>query len=143
MSVNDAMMAVLEKLSTAASASGFPMFASLRAATAATPCFIWDAAIQRVPIMPNGQWANGKPYWQIELTVTMISDSLDDCFGMLQTLHEEMDTGPYSVTIGTKTFKLTAEQFGPFSTEAATPDDGKQDAERSITGSITIHVTEQ
>lgn len=148
----NAMQAILSKLGTAATDAGVTLFSSIRGAETATPCWIWDVAISRVPITPNGRWqwtaqgGQGKTscYWQAELTITVVGDSLGMCFDSLDVLSIHLDAGPYVVQpFGTgESYKLTIESFGPFTTEAATPDDGQQDAERSISGSVSIHITE-
>ena len=145
MSIRLAMLAVLNRLETAAGAADVGLFSSIRAAGSGTPCWIWDAQISRVPMLPNGIWewsTKASAYWQIELSITIVGDSLNQCFDSFTVLHEEFDAGPYTVTFATETYKMAIEAFGPFSTEAATPDDGQQDAERSITGTISIHITE-
>jgi len=142
MTMRNAMLAVLNQLVTA---SDISVFSSIRAAGSATPCVIWDASISRVPIMPNGIWewsTKSSSYWNIELTLTVIGDTIEGCFDSLDTIHAGFDAGPYTVVFATETYKMAIESFGPFSTEAATPDDGQQDGERSLTGSISIHITE-
>jgi hypothetical protein len=145
MSLRNAMLAVIDRMQTAANSVDVPLFSSIRAAGSSTPCWIWDVQISRVPMLRNGVWewsTKASAYWQIELTVTIVGDSLDYCFSNLSDLHVEFDGGPYTITVSTETYKMAVEAFGPFSTEAATPDDGQQDAERSISGTISIHITE-
>lgn len=145
MTWSNAIQAVLNRVQAAASDSNAALFSSIRGAGTATPCWIWDVSISRVPIMPNGTWewsTKSSSYWQAELTVTIVGDSLGTCFDNLNVLADYLDGGPYTVAFATDTYRLAIESFGPFTTEAATPDDGQQDAERSISGSVSIHITE-
>jgi hypothetical protein len=146
MSFANVMLAVLDRAEAGANASGSNLYAGIRAAGNATPCVIWDAQLSRVSMTQGGIWAPtvgfATSYYLIELSLTFISDSLSTCFGQLSDFQDEFDAATHTVTVNGNTYKMTIESFGPFSTETATPDDGQQDGERSLTGSISIHITE-
>lgn len=144
MSLRGAVKAVIQKLENAANASGTSAYVSMRVAGQTTPCIVFDISIRQTIPMPNGNaFGGGKRHYDVSVEVSCIADTLDQAMAVLEDLQSEFaDGGPYSVTVDAETIKITCIEFGEFTTRAEVPDDGQHDAERVVSGTITLQATE-
>lgn len=144
MSLRGVVKAVISKLDNAGIASGQGAFASMRVAGQQTPCIVFDLSIRQTVPMPHGAaFGGGLRHYDVSVDASCIADTLDGAMTVLEDLQAEFaDSGPYTVTVDAETIKITCIEFGEFTTRAEVPDDGQHDAERVVSGTITLQATE-
>jgi hypothetical protein len=142
MSIREVVKAVVTKVDSAAKLSGTSAYSSMRVAGATTPCLVFDLSLRQTMSMPNSK-VGSLHHYEVTVDVACIADDLDSALALVENLQSEFpDAGLVSVVVGAATIKLVCTEFGEFTTRAEVPDDGQHDAERIVSGTITLQATE-
>ena len=110
-------------------------YAGMRVAGQDLPCIVYDLSLEPTVHMPGT--AGTKSHFMVTLNAQCIAATLDDAAGVADDLFDAFDGGPFTHT----GCKLVAQEM-TFSTGAEVPDDGQQDAERTVTATITLQAKE-
>jgi hypothetical protein len=115
-----------------------PLNASMRVAGTPTPVAVYDCTctpVQHHPGTFSGHWA-------IEATITVIGDNLLEIANIADSIGGYFSSNPnFTPTTPSVSCRIGVETIS-FATGAESPDDGQQDAERTITISLTMQVRE-
>jgi len=120
--------AVFSRLNTIGSASVHP---GMRVPGVALPVVLYDITIRPTIHMPSTAGAKG--HAEIVLTATVIDAFLADALQVAEDVRQAFDGGPFTSS-GVKLVVTDME----YATGFEVPDDGNQDAERTISVTITL-----
>jgi hypothetical protein len=110
------------------------VYAGMRVAGKGTPCIVYNVELSATMYLPGA--IGTKTHWNGTLTATCIANTLDAASDLADKLANAFGSGPYSHT----GCKLVAHEMS-FATGTELPDDGQQDAERTV--SVTINLQAQ
>lgn len=122
--------AVFARLNTIGSASVHP---GMRVPGVVLPVVLYDITIRPTMRMPSTTGAKG--HAEIVLTATVIDGFLADALQIADDVRTAFDGGPF--TDNTNGVKLVVTDM-EYATGFEVPDDGNQDAERTISVTITL-----
>jgi hypothetical protein len=122
--------AVFSRLNTIGSASVHP---GMRVPGVALPVVLYDITIRPTMRMPST--AGTKGHAEIVLTATVIDAFLADALQVAEDVRQAFDGGPF--TDSSNGVKLVVTDM-EYATGFEVPDDGNQDAERTISVTITL-----
>jgi len=111
------------------------VYPGMRVAGKTTPCIVYNVDLSATMFLPGS--IGSKHHWNGTLTATCIADTLDAATDLAYELAKAFGSGPYTHT----GCKLVAHEMS-FSTGTELPDDGKQDAERTVTVTINLQAQE-
>lgn len=130
--VSRAVQLVLEQTNT-----GYPVCNGLRIATQETPVMVYEINSADLAVPSPGIVA--KSVWTVSVEVACVADTVETVAIMADELIELFNSGPVADSVNDVTVILTGFTIG-FTTD--TPDDGKHDAERIGTVTLTLLITE-
>jgi hypothetical protein len=110
------------------------VYPGMRVAGKTTPCIVYNVDLSATMYLPG---SFGKAHWNGTMTATCIADTLDQAADLAYELAKAFAGGPHTHT----GCKLVAHEMS-FSTGTELPDDGKQDAERTVTVTINLQAQE-
>jgi hypothetical protein len=110
------------------------VYPGMRVAGKTTPCIVYNVDLSATMFLPGS--IGSKHHWNGTLTATCIADTLDAATDLAYQLAKAFAGGPHTHT----GCKLVAHEMS-FSTGTELPDDGQQDAERTV--SVTINLQAQ
>lgn len=131
MSMSTVITAVRARMATASTKT----FPGMRVAGRVTPCIVYNVDISHTMHFPAT--AGTKSHYMVTVQATCIADTLDAALDVADDLADAFLGGPFTHT----GCKLVAQEM-TFSTGAEVPDDGQQDAERTVTATITLQAKE-
>ena len=130
MSLPEVVAAVRARAAVATS----KVYPGMRVAGKTTPCIVYNVDLSATMFLPGS--IGSKHHWNGTLTATCIADTLDAATDLAYQLAKAFAGGPHTHT----GCKLVAHEMS-FSTGTELPDDGQQDAERTV--SVTINLQAQ
>lgn len=130
--------ALHQYLDTAAQAGGSNAHPSMRPAGTPTPIAVYEHTVEPTMFFPGEYGA--KPHYNVSATIACIADTVASAAGLASDLAGYMNANPNYVDLGSGiVIKCTALSF---TLSAEQPDDGQQDAERTVTITATIQARE-
>jgi hypothetical protein len=130
--VSRAVQLVLEQTTT-----GYPVCNGLRIATQETPVLVYEISSADLSIPSPGVVSNA--VWTVSVEVACVADTVETVAIMADELVGLFTGGPVADATNDVTLILTGFTIG-FTTD--TPDDGKHDAERIGTVTLSLLITE-
>jgi|688.fasta_scaffold672216_2 hypothetical protein len=110
------------------------VYPGMRVAGKTTPCIVYNVDLAATMYLPG---SFGKAHWNGTMIATCIADTLDQAADLAHELAKAFANGPHTHT----GCKLVAHEMS-FSTGTELPDDGQQDAERTVTVTINLQAQE-
>ena len=125
-------------IDTAAQASSTTAHPSMRPAGTSTPIAVYEHTVEPTMFFPGEFGA--KPHYNVTATIACIADTVQDAVALASDIADYIDSNPNYADPGSAiNIKCTALSF---TLSAEQPDDGQQDAERTVTITATIQAKE-
>lgn len=123
---------------SAAQPGGSSAHPSMRPAGTPTPIAVYEHTVEPTMFFPGEYGA--KPHYNVTATIACIADTVAAAAGLASDIADYINANPNYVDLGSAiTIKCTALSF---TLSAEQPDDGQQDAERTVTITATIQAKE-
>ena len=123
---------------TAAQAGGSNAHPSMRPAGTPTPIAVYEHIVEPTMFFPGEYGA--KPHYNVSATIACIADTVQAAVSLASDMADFIDSNPNYADPGSAiNIKCTALSF---TLSAEQPDDGQQDAERTVTITATIQARE-
>ena len=123
---------------TAAQASSTTAHPSMRPAGTSTPIAVYEHTVEPTMFFPGEYGA--KPHYNVTATIACIADTVQAAVSLASDMADFINNNPtYSDPGSAIAIKCTALSF---TLSAEQPDDGQQDAERTVTITATIQAKE-
>lgn len=123
---------------TAAQAGSSNAHPSMRPAGTPTPIAVYEHTVEPTMFFPGEYGA--KPHYNVSATIACIADTVQAAVALASDIADYIDSNPNYADPGSAiNIKCTALSF---TLSAEQPDDGQQDAERTVTITATIQAKE-
>jgi hypothetical protein len=123
---------------TAAQAGSSNAHPSMRPAGTPTPIAVYEHTVEPTMFFPGEYGA--KPHYNVTATIACIADTVQAAVALASDIADYIDSNPNYADPGSAiNIKCTALSF---TLSAEQPDDGQQDAERTVTITATIQARE-